>query len=309
MIGFRNLCRRAGLVSLTALCWWQVATAASYGIGDCAADYSQCLVAWKAERLGKLKGAEGYLNLAGLYWLAEGVNTFGSGPDNDLRFPQPAARNIGSFELRGDKVEMIVQPGVDAESGGVGVSSLRMVDDASGTPTVVTNGSLAWTVIRRDDRFAVRLRDFAHPALSEFPAIEYFPTDETLRVSAKLERYEQPRIVRVNTVIEGLDYNPSSPGTLKFAIAGQEFELEAYSAGKELLLVFGDASSGRGTYPAGRFLYADQPGDDGSTVLDFNTAQNPPCAFNEFATCPIASPGNRLAIRIAAGERFDSSAH
>ena len=309
MSRFRNLCCSAGLLSMTAMCGWQVAAAASYGIGGCAADYAQCLAAWKTDRLAFLKGVDGYLNLAGLYWLGDGVSTFGSGPDNDLKFPGSAARNIGSFELRGDTVEMIVRPGVDVASAGGRVSRMQMADDAGGTPTMVTSGSLAWSVIRRDDRFAVRLRDFAHPALSELPAIEYFPTDESLRISAKLEPYERPRIVRVDTVIDGLDYNPSSPGTLKFAIAGQYFELEAYDAGEELLLVFGDQTSGRGTYPAGRFLYADKPGDDGVTVLDFNTAQNPPCAFNEFATCPIASPRNRLAIRIAAGERYAQSGH
>jgi len=309
MIRFRDLCCGVGTLLVTAMCWWQIASAASYGIGSCAVDYAQCLAAWKVDRLDKLKAADGYLNLAGLFWLGEGVNTFGSGPKNDLKFPDSAARNIGAFELHGDAVEMLVQPGVDVEFEGERISRMRMVDDASGTPTIITNGSLAWTLIRRDDKFAVRLRDFAHPALSEFPPIEYFPTAETLRIRAQLEPYEQPRIVRVNTVIEGLDYNPSSPGTLKFTIAGQSYALEAYNAGAELLLVFGDATSGRGTYPAGRFLYADKPGADGVTVLDFNTAQNPPCAFNEFATCPIASPRNRLAIRIVAGERYDPSAH
>jgi hypothetical protein len=128
-------------------------------------------------------------------------------------------------------------------------------------------------------------------------------------VEARLQRYDQPRIIRVDTVIEGLDYNPTSPGLLRFDIGGQSFELEAYNAGDEFLLVFGDATSGRETYPAGRFLYANKPGKDGVVVLDFNTAQNPPCAYNEFATCPIASPRNRLAIRIPAGERFDPSGH
>ena len=161
----------------------------------------------------------------------------------------------------------------------------------------------------RSDRMPILLRDFDHPALRTFPPIDYFPTDEKLRVEARLQRYAQPRIVRVDTVIEGLDYNPSSPGVLRFDIGGQSFELEVYDAGDEYLLVFGDATSGRDTYPAGRFLYAEKPGNDGTVLLDFNTAQNPPCAFNEFATCPVASPRNRLAVRIPAGERYDPSGH
>jgi len=299
----------ARLLACTAACWLLVAESATYGIGVCADDYRQCLAAWKADRIAILKGDEGYLNLAGLFWLRQGVNSFGSGPDNDLVFPAPAATVIGMFELDGNNVVMNVLSRADVRSGGNPVDRIRMADDKSDQPTVVTYGSFVWTVIRREDRFAVRLRDFAHPALGTFAPIEYFPTDETLRVKAILRRYERPKIVRIDTVVAGLDYNPSSPGMLEFEIAGQTFELEAYDAGGEFLLVFGDATSGGGTYPAGRFLYASKPGKDGTTVLDFNTAQNPPCAFNEFATCPVASPRNRLAIPVAAGERFDPSGH
>ena len=302
----------AGLVLpilIMAICWLSVATAATSGIGACPNDYRQCLLAWKGERLARLKSDRGYLNLAGLYWLRQGINTFGSGAGNDLQFPAAAMPQMGSFELRESGVAMNVRPGVEVRIDGNPVSRLQLADDTSDNPSVVTFGSFAWTIIRRDDRFAVRLRDFDHPALSTFPPIDYYPTDENLRVQARLQRYDRPRTIRVDTVIEGLDYNPTSPGMLRFDIGGQSFELEAYNAGDEFLLVFGDATSGRETYPAGRFLYANKPGKDGLVVLDFNTAQNPPCAFNEFATCPIASPRNRLAIRIPAGERFDPLAH
>jgi uncharacterized protein (DUF1684 family) len=299
----------SNLVLLLALCWIPVAQSATYGIGACPNAYRQCLENWKAERIASLKSEGGYLNLAGLFWLRHGSNTFGSSSSNDIVFPAAALPEMGSFELGGNGVEMQVHSGVDVRMDGKFVSWVTMVDDTGENPSVATFGSFAWTVIRRDDRFAVRLRDFDHPALRTFPPIDYFPTDETLRVEARLQRYDQPRIVRVDTVIEGLDYNPSSPGLLRFDIGDQSFELEAYDAGEEFLLVFGDATSGRETYPAGRFLYTEKPDKDGMVLLDFNTAQNPPCAFNEFATCPVASPRNRLPVRIPAGERFDPSAH
>ena len=302
----------AGLVLplvIMAIFRMQVATAATSGIGACPNDYRQCLLAWKAERVASLKSDQGYLNLAGLYWLRHGGNTFGSGAGNDLVFPAAAMSQMGSFELGEGGVVMTVRPGVEVRLDGNPVSRLTMADDNSDIPSVVTFGSFAWTVIRRDDRFAVRLRDFDRPGINSFPPIDYYATDENLRVEARLQRYEQPRTIRVDTVIEGLDYNPTSPGLLHFEIGGQSFELEAYKAGDEFLLVFGDATSGRETYPAGRFLYANKPGKDGVVVLDFNTAQNPPCAYNEFATCPIASPRNRLAIRIPAGERYDPLTH
>lgn len=298
-----------GLVLLTATCLVPVAESAGNAIGACPHEYRECLAEWKANRIAYLKSDRGYLNLVGLFWLRPGSNTFGSHAGNDLLFPATMPPVIGTFELDENGVVMNVRAAADIRVEGHPVSRLLMADDSSDRPSVATFGSFAWTVIRRADRFAVRLRDFDNPALSSFPPIDYYPTDEDLRVEARLQRYDQPRIIRVDTVIEGLDYNPSSPGLLRFEIGGQSFELEAYDAGDEFLLVFGDATSGKETYPAGRFLYANKPATGDAVVLDFNTAQNPPCAYNAFATCPVASPRNRLAIRIPAGERFDPSGH
>jgi len=164
-------------------------------------------------------------------------------------------------------------------------------------------------VIKRDERFALRLRDFEHPGIDAFPPLEYFPIDPTLRLTATLRRYDEPRVVDVDTVIEGLGYRPESPGLVAFEINGTVHELEAYASGDSLFYVFGDATTGHETYPAGRFVYSAVPGKDGKTVLDFNKAYNPPCAFNDFATCPVASQRNRLAIRIEAGEKFDPAVH
>ncbi len=267
------------------------------------------IATWKAERVARLKGPTGYLNLVGLYWLRPGISTFGSSPDSDFVLPSHAALTVGSFRLQDERVVMTVHDGVDVLHGEQAVQAIDMDDDHAEQPVVLTHGSLAWTVIRRDDKFAVRVRDFNHPAIAAFEPIEYFPVDTSLRVPAVLERFDEPRQLRVDTVITGLDWRPQSPGKLVFEIAAESFELEAYDSGDELFLIFGDLTSGRETYPAGRFLYAKIPDESGVTTLDFNKAYNPPCAFNEFATCPIASPQNRLKMKIAAGERFDASMH
>lgn len=267
------------------------------------------LEAWKRERLAELKGDSGYLNLAGLYWLRQPESTFGSAMDNDLPFPASAEPHIGVFHLNPDQVVLTVNPGVSVNHMNAPVTRIRMHDDSSDTPVTVTHGSLSWTVINRDGKFAVRLRDFEHPALRNFPPIDYYPVNVELNVRAALQPYEEPRQVRVDTVIEGLDYKPMAPGILYFSVGGEEFELEPYLTSSGLLLIFGDRTSGRETYPAGRFLYAKLPDENGQTMLDFNKAENPPCAFNEFATCPVASTRNRLDTRVEAGERFDPSRH
>ena len=267
------------------------------------------LAEWKAERVASLKGPTGFLNLVGLFWLRQDVSTFGSSPDSDFVLPRHAAPTIGSFHRENEQLVMTVENGVEVLHDQTPVRAIVMDDDQSDQPVVLTHGSLAWTVIRRDEKLAVRVRDFDNPAIEAFKPIEYFPADTSFRVPAVLQRFDEPRQLRVETVITGLDWRPQSPGKLKFEFAGEPYELEAYNSGDELFMVFGDLTNSRGTYPAGRFLYASMPDESGMTILDFNKAYNPPCAYNEFATCPVASPQNRLKTKILAGEQFDYSVH
>jgi uncharacterized protein (DUF1684 family) len=267
------------------------------------------VLAWRESRRASLMAPTGFLTLAGLFWLEQERTTFGSAPDNDLVFPHSADEHIGEFRLTKDGVLMVAQKGVAVYSEKEPVATILIADDTTENPVMITHGSLAWSVVKRDGRYAVRLRDFEHPALASFPDLPYFPIDPSWRVEAKLERYEQPQVVTASTVIEGLDWSPESPGMVVFEKDGETHRLEAYASGERLFFVFGDRTNGRETYPAGRFLYAAMPGDDGRVVLDFNRAYSPPCAFNDFATCPIASPRNRLQIRIPAGELFDPDAY
>ena len=105
-------------------------------------------------------------------------------------------------------------------------------------------------------------------------------------------------------MVEGLGWEPTSPGVVEFNLNGTDYSLEAYEIGDRLFFVFGDQTNRGETYPAGRFLYAEKPGEDGKTVLDFNESYSPPCAFNDFSTCPVATPANRLPIAVPAGEKY-----
>jgi uncharacterized protein (DUF1684 family) len=267
------------------------------------------VLAWRESRRASLMAPTGFLNLAGLFWLDKETSTFGSSPGNDLVFPAAADPHIGEFRLTDDGVVMVPREGVAVHSEGEPVAMTLIDDDTTEKPVMITHGSLAWTVVKRDGRYAVRLRDFEHPALASFPELPYFPIDPSWRIDATLERYERPKRVAARTVIEGLGWNPESPGVAVFEKDGQIHRLEAYASGERLFFVFGDRTNGRETYPAGRFLYAAMPGDDGHLVLDFNRAYSPPCAFNDFSTCPVASPRNRLPLRIPAGELFDRDAY
>ncbi len=272
-------------------------------------NYEAEILDWRVWRVERLKGPFGYLNLVGLYWLDEGVTRIGSAPDNDIVFPEMAAPHIAELTTAESGVKLQAAPNVDVRYEDIPVRSILMSDDTTESPVTLTHGSLAWTIIKRDGRFALRLRDFEHPAIAAFGSIDYFDIDPGLRVTATLQPFDEPRILNVNTTIEGLGYRPWSPGKVAFDIGGETHELEAYASGDELFFVFADATTGRETYPAGRFLYSKWPDESGRTVLDFNRAYNPPCAYNEFATCPVASPRNRLSARIEAGEKYDPTVH
>ncbi len=130
-------------------------------------------------------------------------------------------------------------------------------------------------------------------------------------MTARLEPYDEPRRVAIPTVL-GEDTSMLAPGRLRFELHGRELTLEPYRESPDdtsLFLIFRDTTSGDSTYGAGRFLYAEAPGPDGTTTLDFNLAYNPPCAFTPFATCPLPPPQNWLPVPIEAGEKFSGDAH
>ena len=273
------------------------------------AQYEIDTLEWRAERVENLKGPDGFLNLAGLFWLSPGVTTIGSASDNDIVFPLAAADHVGELQVSDQGVILIVENDVDVRVDNQLVQTVLVADDTTDAAVTVTHASIVWIIIKRDNRFALRLRDYEHTAIVAFPPIEYYPINSELRVSAELHRFAEPKVLQVDTVIEGLGWQPESPGVVVFELENQTMQLEAYSSGDELFFVFGDRTSGRETYPAGRFLYAELPADGELTVLDFNRAYNPPCAFNDFATCPVAAPQNRLSVRIEAGEKFDPMVH
>jgi hypothetical protein len=269
-----------------------------------AARYERALAEWRADRVASLKGPNGWLNLVGLYWLKEGMNSFGAAAGNDLVAPGGSApAKIGDFRVEEGAVTFRAVPGVEVLHGETPVTEMLLADDQEKEATLLTAGSLAWTVIRRMDRLGVRLRDYDHPAVASFAGIESYPADATWRIEARFEPYPEPRTIRVPTVVEGLGWEPTAPGTLEFEARGKPLSLEAYRSDDGFMIVFADGTTGDTTYPAGRYLKADLPGPGGTTVLDFNRAYNPPCVFSEYATCPLATPRNRLPIAVEAGEK------
>ena len=294
--------------ALIAACFSLAVVAADRVQGPEASDYERSIAEWRVEREAELKGPDGWLNLAGLYWFDPGTTSMGSAPGNDIVLADlPAAPRLGEFLLEGENLAFRADPAAEVLNNGEPVTELPLVHDEAGDPTVLTHGTLAWHVIHRMGQMGVRLRDLKHPAVTGFAGIRSYPADPAWRVAARFEPYAEPQERMLNTVVEGLGWNPTAPGTLEFEVGGEPLSLEAYAAGPGFLLVFADLTTGKTTYPAGRYLYAFGPGPDGTVILDFNKAINPPCAFTDFATCPLPQQRNRLPISIEAGEQYAKS--
>lgn len=261
--------------------------------------------AWRAERVGRLTSDTGWLTLAALFWLKEGENSFGRGSSNALLLDNASlADSAGSFVLSGQRVRFVARPGAGVTHDGQAVTSLDLASDAQGEPTVLASGSLRFFVIERAGNLGVRVRDLDDPHRRNFGGLSYFPVSTEWVFSARFEPYEPARHLKIVNIL-GMEEEAQSPGAVVFSKDGREWRLDTVLEtpdDKELFIMFADSTSGHETYGAGRFLYVPLP--QGETALvDFNKAFNPPCALNDFATCPLPPSQNRLKLRVDAGEK------
>jgi len=253
--------------------------------------------AWRQRRLEELTAADGWLSLAGLYWLEAGAQTIGSAADNAVVLAAGPA-HWGTLTL-GDTIRWQE----------AGQAATTLATDRAGSASIVRHGEVSFLLIERDGQIALRLRDNAAPARRAFAGIPTFAYAAPWQVEARWDA--TPQTLEVATMSGGLETR-QLPGRALFDHEGKTYGLTPLDVDeKGLFFVFADQTSGKkdgnGTYGAGRFLWTLLPedGPDGERlVLDFNRAYNPPCAFTPFATCPLAPPENRLPFPVTAGEKY-----
>jgi uncharacterized protein (DUF1684 family) len=264
--------------------------------------YRDEILQYRHAREAELSADDGWLTVAGLFWLWPGSNVAGSAAGSEIRLPAKAPARVGVFELKDRKVTFSADPAAHVAAGGkpVGSAAIAAPRDDSGALAV---GDLRMFVIQRADRIGIRLRDLRSTARQRFTGLRYFPIRPEYRVRAKFTPYTPPHTVAVPNVL-GQNPEMESPGFVTFTLNGKPLRLEPVYEDedrKDLFFIFKDTTSVDSTYPAGRFLHAEQP-KAGYVIIDFNTAYNPPCAFTDFATCPLPRKENQLPIRIEAGE-------
>jgi uncharacterized protein (DUF1684 family) len=253
--------------------------------------YTKEIQAFRNARLNSLKSENGWLNLAGLFWLNEGINSFGSDEKNDFVFPKDHSDPfLGELLLKDGKVFYQT------------VSDTMLVYRDDIQAPVISHRSLRWFIIKRGDKYAVRLRDLEGEYLKAFQGIDCYPADSVYRIRADFV----PTKGKMVTIIDvtGRAYQQESPGLLRFKIGKKTYDLETSQEGNNLFVVFGDLTNKKQTYGAGRFIDTALPNAQGKVLIDFNKAYNPPCAFTPFATCPLPTAANKLAVEIKAGEQF-----
>jgi uncharacterized protein len=252
-----------------------------------AESYDASIRAWRQTRVAALTSETGWLTVTGLRWLHDGSNTFGRDKSNQIVLADGPDR-AGRVEVSGTTATLLMG------------STRRVL--AADSDDGFSVGHLRLFLLRRGDKFALRLKDPLSQARKNFHGIEYFPIRIDYRVNARW--VPDPRQLPILNIIGQTEMN-DSPGYAEFTLFGQKLTLRGIleSPGdKELFFNFRDGTSGQETYPAGRFLYAPLPAG-GLIVLDFNKAYNPPCAFTDYATCPLPTKENRTPVRIAAGEK------
>jgi len=271
-------------------------------------------LAWRTQHTTDLQKPDGWLSLIALEWLEPGETSIGSAQDNKIHLPTTAPAHVAVLKLENNAVTLLpptegFPSGLQIDGAPAKEQILRADQDKDKFNSQVTIGTLNFYVIKRADKFALRIKDAKSLFLLEFHGLKWFEPNPAYRVTAKWTPYVPAKSVSLLTLV-GTEYSEPVPGFAEFMLQRKTVRLEPVLEdpnNPRLFFILRDATSTENTYPACRFLYTtfpdhgvDQPGE---LLLDFNHLENPPCAYTPYATCPLPPAGNRLAIALPVGEQ------
>jgi uncharacterized protein (DUF1684 family) len=294
---------------IAKLVFW---TAATFAGCLTASDYAQSVAEWRMQREARLKAEDGWLTVVGLDWLKEGENRVGSNPSFEVRLPKTAPDRVGTITVKNGKARFKPEKAAGVTLNGAPAAEADLKADTTPKYDVLAVGRVKFFVIQRENKLGVRIKDNDAAARREFTGLRWYPVDASWKVQAKFIPFDKPRQVTFDTAV-GVKEQDESPGYVTFTRGGKEYRLEPVLDDDELWFVMRDGTSGKTTYGASRFLYAALPKGGvkqaGTVEIDFNKAENPPCVFTDFATCPLPPPQNRLNLAVTAGEQMYGKQH
>jgi uncharacterized protein (DUF1684 family) len=267
-----------------------------------ATSYEEQILDWRQRRHDRLADDNGWMTLVALEWLEQGKNRVGSAPSSDALMPGGPA-HWGTVYVEGDNIRFTAAKESEVTINGKRVKEAELLADDQGEPTVVRSGDLSFYVIHRGS-YALRVKDRKAPALLAFKGMPMYDIDPEWRIEGILIRAPEGESIPISDVLGQTNDSPVY-GTFEFEKGGEVYRLIALGTeeSESLWFLFADKTSGRETYGAGRFLYSDGMPENGRLVVDFNKAYNPPCAFNNYSTCPLPPQENRLRLAVEAGEK------
>jgi len=257
---------------------------------------------WRQGRDERLASDSGWMTLVGLEWLQEGENQVGSGAKRTITIPGGPA-HWGTIHVDGDELRFVPAPDGGVTVNGAEATEVMLIADNAGEPTLIASGNLSFYVIFRES-YALRIKDTQAPALLEFTGVKTYDFQPDWRYNARFIPAEEGETIEIANVLGHFSASPVY-GFAEFERDGVNYRLLALGDedSETLWFLFADRTSGRETYGAGRFLYSDGMPENGRLLVDFNKAYNPPCAFNEYSTCPLPPQQNRLDLAVTAGEK------
>lgn len=265
------------------------------------ADYVESIDEWKEYRINVLKGPTNWLRLVSIYWMEEGENRFGSGTDQDLILPEGTIPDhAGILSLKDGVVTLTVSEGVRITHNGEPVRELMMYD--GGERFRVEHGTLEWFIDNRGDLRGLKLYNKVNLKADAFDGFPFYPLAPEWHLKATFVENSDSTTITVDNVL-GETVERYSPGNIEFRAGGKDHSVIAFNANSGLYIIIADETNQTETYNAGRYMIIPFPNEDGNTIIDFNKAYNPPCAFSKFTTCQLPPQQNRLDIAIPAGEK------
>jgi uncharacterized protein (DUF1684 family) len=285
------------------------------------AQWRQDLASWRAQREHNLAAPDGWLTLVGLEWLKPGVNSVGTATDNQIRVRAEAPDHLGLLTVSGKAsgasslgtgiVQLLAPSGgfpPDLKIDGNPAREGPLAVDGAKPSTIAWHG-LTLVVLRRGNRFALRIKDADAHTRTSFRGLNWYPPDPRYRIVAQWIPFAPPHIEKIPTVI-GTTLDLPSPGVAEFTLDGKTLRLEpVIEAGQKetLFFILSDPTGQTTTYETARHLHTGLPAhglaQPGFLTLDFNRLENPPCAYTPYATCPLPPEQNRLPVAIEAGEQ------
>ncbi len=258
---------------------------------------------WQSERLETLLKADGWLSLIGLSWIDEGLNEMGSRKNCSIKLPQNFPQLLATLTLRHDSIYFESMPNVEVLSNKISFEKGYIDSDVDGAPTILRHNSLLWYVIKRGDKFGIRIKDTSLVSRIRFGNIPSFKFNPEYIVEAKVVTRPSNDSIKIVNII-GMESQNSIEAFLQFEYNGKKYKLTALDGGpKFYFVIFSDDTTGDNTYGGGRYIYVEKGAlESNQVIIDFNRAFNPPCVFTDYATCPLPPEENHLTFKVLAGE-------